>query len=48
MSKIVKILELIGQAGGVADHQRICRCLVAEGEMLDEGNPAHVRFFRKG
>ena len=37
--------ELIGQSGGLVDHIRVCRCLIAEGVMLDENNPSHGRFF---
>lgn len=38
--------EQIGHMGSVTDHQRICRCLIATGEMLDENNDKHERFFR--
>lgn len=38
--------KMIGHMGGVVDHQRICRCLLSEGVMLDEGNEAHKRFLR--
>lgn len=38
--------ELIHQGGSVADHQTICRCVIAEGVMPDEDNPEHDRFFR--
>lgn len=37
---------LIHQGGSVADHQAICRCVIAEGVMPDEDNPKHERFFR--
>jgi hypothetical protein len=37
--------KLVYEGGGVADHQRVCRCVVAEGEMPDEDNPRHARFF---
>ena len=36
----------IGPMGGLVDHQRICRCWIAEGEMLDEHNEKHERFFK--
>jgi hypothetical protein len=38
--------RLVYQAGGVADHQAICRCLIAEGVLPDEENESHQRFFR--
>jgi len=38
--------ELVGHMGGVRDHQQICRCLIAEGEMLDGNNPRHDRFLQ--
>jgi hypothetical protein len=37
--------KMIGQAGGVLDHQRICRCLVAEGLIPDENDDRTARFF---
>lgn len=37
--------ELIGHMGGIVDHQRICRCLINDGEMLDDDKPEHKRFF---
>jgi hypothetical protein len=37
--------RLVYQGGGVADHQRVCRCVIAEGAMPDEDNPRHARFF---
>ena len=40
--------NLIHQGGSVADHQTICRCVIAEGEMPDEENPRHARFFANG
>jgi hypothetical protein len=39
--------EMIGHMGSVVDHQRICRCLIAEGVMLDENNEAHQRFLKE-
>ena len=36
---------LIYQSSGVSGHQTICRCVIAEGEMPDENNPNHERFF---
>lgn len=38
--------QQIGHMGGIEDHQRICRCLIAEGVMLDEHNESHERFFK--
>lgn len=38
--------DIIHQAGGITDHQRICRCFIAEGVMPDEDNPKHERFFK--
>ena len=38
--------KLIHQAGGLNDHHTICRCIIAEGEMPDEENPKHARFFK--
>ncbi len=38
--------QQIGHMGSVRDHQRICRCLISEGEMLDEDNERHARFFK--
>jgi hypothetical protein len=38
--------DLVYQAGGAADHQTICRCIIAEGELPDEENPKHARFFK--
>jgi hypothetical protein len=37
--------RLVHQGGGVVDHQRVCRCVIAEGEIPDEDNPKHARFF---
>ena len=39
-------IDLIHQGGGVAEHQMICRCLIAEGECPNEDNPQHARFFK--
>ena len=36
----------IHQAGGIAEHQQICRCLIAEGVVPDEGNPKTERFLK--
>lgn len=38
--------KLLHQAGGVHDHQQICRCLIAEGLFPNEDNPQTARFFR--
>lgn len=38
--------SMIHQSGGVIDHQQICRCLVAEGMIPDEGNPRTARFLK--
>jgi hypothetical protein len=40
--------KMVGHMGGVADHQAICRCLIATGEILDVNNEGHRRFFEKG
>ena len=39
-------LDLLHQAAGVSDHQRICRCIIAFGEFPDEANPKHSIFFK--
>lgn len=36
---------LVHQAGGILDHERICRCLIAEGLFPDENDPRTARFF---
>jgi len=36
--------EMLHQAGGVVDHQQICRCLIAEGLFPDENNEKTKRF----
>jgi len=38
-------LEMVHQASGIADHQRICRCLIAEGLIPDENDERTKRFF---
>ena len=38
--------EMLHQAGGVHDHQQICRCLIAEGLFPDENNERTKRFCR--
>lgn len=38
--------ELIYQAGGIQDHQQICRSFIAEGMPPDEDNPRTERFTR--
>ena len=38
--------EMLSQSGGIVDHQRICRCIIALGEILDEYNPRHERFLK--
>ena len=38
--------DIIHQAGGMSDHQRICRSIIAEGDVPDEDNPKHARFFQ--
>jgi hypothetical protein len=37
--------KLIHQSGNVQDHQIICRCIIALGEIPDEDNPRHSHFF---
>ena len=39
--------KLVGHMGGVRDHQSICRCLIATGEVLDVENETHRRFFEE-
>lgn len=41
-----RIGSVIGHMGGVINHQQICRCLIAEGIMLDENDPKHERFMK--
>jgi len=36
--------KIVMQAGGVQDHQQICRCLIAEGVVPDENDPRTERF----
>ena len=36
--------KLIGQSGGVLDHQAICRCLINFGEMPDAYDERYLRF----
>lgn len=38
--------NMLLQAGHVGDHQTICRCLIAEGEIPNVNNPRHERFFK--
>ena len=38
--------ELLHQAGGVGDHQQICRCLIAEGLFPNEDDERTKRFCR--
>jgi hypothetical protein len=38
--------EMLHQAGGVNDHQQICRCLIAEGLFPDEDDDRTKRFCR--
>lgn len=38
--------EMLHQAGGVHDHQQICRCLIAEGLFPDEDDERTKRFCR--
>jgi len=35
---------LLYQAGGIVDHQQICRCLIAEGALPDKDNEKTKRF----
>jgi hypothetical protein len=37
--------DLVHQGRGVCDHERICRCIIAEGIMPDEDDPRTARFF---
>lgn len=36
--------ELIGQSGGICDHQAICRCLINFGEIPDDDDERYLRF----
>lgn len=38
--------KMIRHMGGVVDHHMICRCWIAEGEILDETDEKHERFFK--
>ncbi len=35
---------LVHQAGGIVEHQQICRCLIAEGLFPNEDDPRTLRF----
>lgn len=37
--------ELVHQGGGLLGHQAICRCIITEGQMPDEDNMLHRRYF---